>query len=180
MAKARLPLLWTVLALGGLTVSCDRNPARIFSPWEPGNPSHPPAVRIIAPADGSKFHAHEDIRLRVLATPYGSNLGPDEAVSKSYSDPEKWDLRQDPMNAYMVEFLAGTNHLGILTAGAVFASVRSHPGQATPFIAFMMGFPAEEMVWKDAPPGNYALTVRVTNASGLATVSAPVSITVLP
>lgn len=172
--------MWVILTLCGLVAGCDHNPERIYSPWIAGDLSHPPAVRILAPTDGAQFHAHENIRLLVLATPYGTDLGPDEEVSKHYADPGKWNFLQDPEYPYSVEFLAGTNSLGLTTSGAVSASMRSQHGEAIPMIAIMAGYPAVSMVWPDAPVGTHALTVRVTNKTGLTTVSAPVNITVLP
>ena len=115
-----------------------------------------------------------------LATPYGTDLGPDDTITKKFSDTTKWDLRQDPTQGYSVAFQAGTNVLGLQTASMVSAAIKSQHGEATPMIVLEVGYPAVQWVWHDVPAGSYALTATVTNASGLATASAPVNVTVLP
>jgi hypothetical protein len=167
-----------IFVLGVLVAGCGRE-RTIYSPPNLGNPANPPAVKIIVPVEGQTFHAHADIRLLALATPNGTDLGPID-ISKLYSDPNRWDLRPEQEHGYSVEFLAGTNGLGVQTGGMMTARVRSHPGQATPMIVGLVGYPAVELVWHDAAAGSYALTARVTNASGRVTVSAPVNITVKP
>jgi hypothetical protein len=137
-------------------------------------------VRIVVPADGTTFHAHADIRLLALATPHGTALGPDENLSKAYGDSAKWDLVQGQWDNYSVEFRAGTNSLGSQIGGEVSARPKRGPGQPLFMHMVLVGYPAEEWVWHDAPAGTYALTARVTNAAGVATVSARVNITVLP
>jgi hypothetical protein len=87
---------------------------------------------------------------------------------------------QDPVNTVSVEFLAGTNSLGSRTSGVVSASMRSQHGEATPMIVSLVGYPAVELIWSNAPAGTYTLTARAINKNGLATISTPVSITVLP
>jgi hypothetical protein len=169
-----------ILVVGGLVVGCDGNGGRIYSPPAQGNPAHPPAVLIFAPADGAKFHAHSNIRLLVLATPYGTSLGPDEDAATRFADTSKWNLMQGQADSVSVEFLVGTNKLGSGTSGLVSAGMRSQHGEATPMIMFMVGYPAVELIWSNAPAGSYTLTARATNKNGLATISTAVSITVLP
>lgn len=184
--KVRLP---QVLALAivvicfcglGVVAGCDGKTGRIYSPPIEGNPAHPPAVLIFAPGNGAIFHAHADIHLLALATPYGTSLGPDEDAARRFADTAKWNLRQDPVNTVSVEFLAGTNSLGSRISGMVSAGVRSQPGEATPMIVTPVGYPAVELIWSNAPAGTYTLTARATNKTGLVTVSAPASITVAP
>jgi hypothetical protein len=169
-----------ILVFLGLTAGCDGKAGTLYSPPEFGDTAHPPAVRIILPADGAKFHAHTDIRLLALATPNGTDLGPDEDAIKRYADPNKWNFMRNPQDMVSVEFLAGTNRLGLQTSGMVSASMRSQHGEAVPMIMGLVGYPAVELVWRNAPAGSYTLTANATNEKGLATVSTPVNITVLP
>jgi len=187
-AKLKRPLTaLTLLILCGLAGGCSGKERTIFSPPAQSRPTDPPAsrtsppaVRIVVPADGTTFHAHADIRLLALATPYGTALGPDRDLSREYGDSAKWDLVQAQWDNYSVEFRAGTNSLGSQTGGEVSARPKRGPGQPVFMHMVLVGYPAEEWVWHDAPAGTYALTARVTNAAGVATVSAPVNITVLP
>ncbi|MGD0812250.1 MAG: hypothetical protein ABSA83_01490 [Verrucomicrobiota bacterium] len=169
-----------ILVLCALAVGCDGSAGRIYSPPAQGNPAHPPAVLIFAPGHGAKFHACADIRLLVLATPYGTSLGPVEDAGQRFADTAKWNLMQDPVNTVSVEFLAGTNSLGFRTSGVVSARVRSKHGEATPMIATLVGYPAVELIWSNAPVGSHTLVARAINKNGLTTISTPVSITVLP
>jgi hypothetical protein len=166
--------------LCGLAAGCSGKERTIFSPPAGVGPAQAPAVRIIVPADGTTFHAHADIRLLALATPHGTALGPDDDLSKEFGDSAKWDLVQDRGDTYSVEFLAGTNSLGLQTGGEVSAREKPKPGQAEFMHMVLVGYPVVEWVWHDAPAGTYALTARVTNQAGAATASAPVKITVLP
>jgi hypothetical protein len=183
--KMRLPHVLAILALCGLGAGCDGQGGRIYSPPEfddPAHPvdmSHPPAVRIIAPADGAKFPAHSDIRLLALATPHGTSLEPD-AHTKRYADTNKWNFGRIERTEVVVEFLAGTNSLGSDGTGLVFAGMRSQHGEAVPLVMSPVGYPAVEWIWRNATAGRYTLTARATNQTGLATVSTPVNITVLP
>lgn len=165
-----------MVCLGCLAAGCGKT--TIYSPPQLGNPSNPPAVKIIVPAESQTFDAHQDIRLVVLATPNGTDLGPD--TSKIYANANYWDLQPSPEHQYSIEFLAGSNRVGTQTASMTTARVRSHPGQATPTFIGLVGYPAVEVTWHDVPEGTYSLTAKVTNDKGLATTSAPVKITVTP
>ncbi len=132
------------------------------------------------PSENATFHAPATVRLLALATPYGTALGPDEAASRRFADPDKWDFRQGPWGAYTVNFIAGTNQLFSQTLSLVSASIKAQPGEAAPDIVFPVGYPAADWTWHDVPAGHYTLTVQVINQKKLSTRSAPVSITVLP
>src|SRR5208283_5106967 len=96
---ARLPFLPAILALCGLLAGCDGKPETIYSPpaFGLGNTALPPAVRIIVPANGATFHAHKDIRLRALATPHGTDLGPEDPADLPFPvRSDNWELVQDP------------------------------------------------------------------------------------
>lgn len=175
-AYLRLPFLAITLISGTMT-SCGE-PPKLYSPPDSGLPKGPPAVKIIQPVDGTKFHAHDDIHLVALATPHGSTLDPDPAQSKAFADASKWDLRTGDEMA--VTFVAGTNNLGSLSSGLTTAKVHSRPGQATPMFVALVGYPEVDFTWTNVPAGSYALTACVTNSDGLGTVSAAVNITVLP
>jgi len=183
--KLCLPHVLAVLGLCGWVVGCDGQSGRIFSPPEFLDPehqvdaSHPPAVRIVEPADGAKFPAHSDIRLLALATPHGTRLEPD-AHTKSYAETNKWNFGRIEKTEVVVEFLAGTNSLGAEGTGLIFAGMRSRHGEAVPFVMSPVGYPVVEWIWRNAPAGRYTLTAHATNQTGLATVSAPVTVTVLP
>jgi len=171
--------LLLVMLVASLSIAgCGREPRTLYSPPDFGTPGHPPAVRIIVPADGAKFHAPAEIRLLALATPNGTDLGPDEAISRKYADPRKWNFIGEP--TYSVEFLAGTNSLGLQNAGMVSAGMKSQHGEAVPFIMIGIGYPSVELVWHGVPAGTYTLTAKATNEKGQATISTPVSVTVLP
>jgi hypothetical protein len=176
----RLPDALAVLLLCGLAAGCDSRAGTLYSPPEFGDPAHPPAVRLIVPANGAKFHAHADIRLVAIATPNGTDLGPDKDTVRRYADPNKWNFIQDPQHTFLIEFFAGTNRLGVQTSGMVSASMRSRRGEAVPMIVMLVGYPAVELFWRNAPAGNYALTAKATNEKRLAAVSTPVQITILP
>jgi hypothetical protein len=182
--KSTRLLHWlAMLMICGWAAGCDGRQETIYSPpaFAPGNDAHPPAVRIIMPANGATFHAHADIRLMALATPQGTDLGPEENEAvKRFADPDKYFLRQSPEDGVSVKFLAGTNSLGSQSSGMVSAGIKPKPGQATPMFMVVVGYPAVEIIWKDVPAGSYTLTADATNAKGLATVSTPVNITVLP
>ena len=180
LVKARPVQVLAILVICGLIAGCDERTQVIYSPPAQENPSHPPAVQIFMPDNGANFHAHADIHMIALATPYGTSLGPDEDAARSFADTSKWNLKQNQANTVTVDFLAGTNCLGSRTSGMVSASVRSQYGEATPMIARLVGYPAVELIWSNVPAGTYILTARGTNRNGLATLSPPVSITVAP
>jgi hypothetical protein len=179
--KRRLNML-AMFVLAASLAGCSGKERTLYSPPAFIKYEHPPppAVRVIVPVDGTTFHAHADIRLLALATPYGTSLGPDEDAGKAVSDSSQWDLLPDRQDTYSVEFMAGTNSLNLQTSGLVSARPKSKPGQAEHYIMVVVGYPAVEWVWHDVPAGTYTLTAKVTNQGGLATVSAPVNITVLP
>jgi hypothetical protein len=164
----------------GLVSGCGGKAVIYYSPAKFGNPAHPPAVRLILPRNGAKYHAHDDIRMLALATPHGSDLGPDREASKRYADSSKWHLTQSPGDTVSVQFFAGSKGLGFKTSGMVAAGLRSRRGEAVPMIVGLAGYPAVEWVWHNAPPGTYYLTARAANQRGQTTISPPVKITVLP
>jgi hypothetical protein len=176
----RVSAIFVQLVLCGLAAGCGTKARALYSPPLFGDPTHPPAVRIIEPSNGATFQAHADIHLLALATPNGTDLGPDEDAARHYADPDKWNFIQDPEHSFTVEFLAGTNDLGSQASGMVSASMRSQHGEAVPMIAGLVGYPAVAWVWHDAPAGSYTLTANATNEKGLTTVSPPVKITILP
>src|ERR1700761_8737719 len=100
-----LPLLAAVLF--GSAISGCGEPPKLYSPPDARQSKNPPAVKIIQPVDGAKFHAQDDIRIVALATPHGSTLDPDPAQPKTFSDTSKWDLQTG--NEMAVNFVAGTN-----------------------------------------------------------------------
>ncbi|HEY1662202.1 MAG TPA: hypothetical protein VGI03_07270 [Verrucomicrobiae bacterium] len=141
-------------------------------------PIHPPAVHIVEPADGAIFHAPANIRLVALATPYGTDLGPEKAPPFIHSD--EWELVSSPESQYTVAFLSGTNSLSLQNGSLVSARVKPVPGRAEPLLMVLVGYPALEWTWHDVPAGKYTLTARATNEKGLVAISTPVQITVLP
>ena len=176
--KKRQFLMLAMLVASLSFTGCGRHPGKLYSPPNFGSSAHPPAVRIIVPADGAKFHAPAEIRLLALATPNGTDLGPDEDISRKYADPRKWNFIEAP--TYSVEFFAGTNSLGLQTAGMVSAGMKSQHGEAVPFIMRSIGYPSVELVWHGVPAGTYTLTSRAVNDRTQATTSTPISVTVLP
>ena len=143
-----------MLVICSSTAGCNGKQETIYSPpaFGMGVLAHSPAVRIIVPVDGATFRAHADIRLLALATPHGTDLGPEEnEVIKRFADPDKYFLRQSPEDTVSVEFLAGTNHLGSQTSGLVSAGMKPKPRVATPMFMVVVGYPAVEIIWKDVP-----------------------------
>jgi hypothetical protein len=178
---AHLPFLTAILVICGFLAGCSGRSGTIYSPPARGFLPSAPAVRIILPKDGATFHAHADIRLLALATPHGTDLGPEDPADLPFPvRSDQWEFVQSPEDAYTVEFFSGTNNLGSQTGGLVSARMKSRPGQATPMIMPVIGYPAVELIWHDASAGHYTLTARATNQKGQATVSAPVNITVQP
>lgn len=122
------------------------------------SPTNPPTARIFAPDDGATFPAAADIRILVHATPHGAPQAPDPVV---------------------MEFFANTNRLGVVTN--FMQSGRRPPPHATgPARPFMPtpGVLLDDLVWSNAPIGDYTLTVKATNTNGQSVVSAPVHISV--
>jgi hypothetical protein len=170
-----------MLVFAGCLAGCSGRSGTIYSPPAFGFLTNAPAVGIILPKDGATFRAHADIRLLALATPHGTDLGPEDPAALPFPvRSDKWELVQSPEDAYSVEFFAGPNSLGSQTAGLVSARMKSRPGQAAPMIMPVIGYPAVEVIWHDAPAGHYTLTARATNEKGLGTVSTAVNITVQP
>ena len=69
-----------------------------------------------------------------------------------------------------VEFFAGTNSLGVVTNGPVLDPASGTPSNTRGFL----------LTWSNAPAGLHALTSKATDNGGASTVSAPVTINVLP
>ena len=115
----------------------------------------PPVVRIIAPPEGSVFRAPVNIPLFAYAA------DTDGTVTN-------------------VEFFAGTNSLGlghVVTA----APPPLPPGPVQPPILIVVPTNYWGLVWSNAPLGtNIVLTAQATDNGGATTVSAPVTISVLP
>jgi hypothetical protein len=182
--RKRLARALTFIVLYGLMAGCGNKTGQSYSPPEmsdPGHPvnrTHPPAVRLILPANGAKYHAPADVRLLARATPHGTSLEPNEWTQR-YADPDRWNFHQGAREI-SVEFFAGTNRLGSRPSGVVEANMRSLHGEAVPLIVTPVGYPEVELVWSNVPAGRYTLTANATNEEGLATVSSPVNVTVLP
>jgi hypothetical protein len=114
-----------------------------------------PVVRIVSPPNGSVFRAPVNIPL------YAYAADPNSPVAT-------------------VEFFAGTNNLG---PGHPVTAVPPPlpPGEVQPPILIVVPTNYWELVWSNAPPAtNVALTALATDNTGAATVSAPVTISVLP
>ncbi len=103
-------------------------------------PNRPPLVRLVKPEDGDVFLAPVDIRLAAVARDF------DGFVTT-------------------VEFLEGTNSLGIITNNPLASSVVRPPFALT---------------WSNVPPGHYVLTAVATDNDGASTQSRPVEIKVVP
>ena len=106
---------------------------------DPAPTNRPPWVNIVRPTNGASFVTPMDIQIAAQA----GDLDPGDYVAT-------------------VEFLAGTNSLGVTT---------NNPMSASPVNPF-------QLVWSNAPPGNHRLTARATDNHGARTVSAPVEIVV--
>ena len=176
----RPAIVLAILVLCGLIIGRNGRAGQVYSPAGWGGPTNPPAVLITAPTNGAAFQAHENIRLLALATPHGSSLGPDDKATSRYADTNQWRLVQSDRDTVTVEFLANTNSLGSRTSGMVSAGMRPQPGRPVAMFRVMVGYPQVELIWSNAPAGSYALTASATNENGLANVSTPVNITVLP
>ena len=172
--------LLAILVLCSLIIGHDGRAGQAYRPAGWGAPTNPPAVLIVAPTNGAVFHAHENIRLLALATPHGTSLGPDENATSRYADTNQWRLVPSDRDTVTVEFLAGTNSLGSRTSGMISAGMRPQPGRPVAMFRVLVGYPQVELIWSNAPPGSYTVTASATNENGLATVSTPVNITVLP
>ena len=106
---------------------------------DPAPTNRPPWVTIVTPTNGAVFVAPADILLAAHA-----------------GDPDAGDY------VATVEFLAGTNSLGVTT---------NNPMSGSPINPF-------QLVWSNAPPGNHRLTAKATGNHGARSVSAPVEIKV--
>lgn len=121
----------------------------------PNDTNIPPVVRIIAPPDGSVFRAPVNIPI------YAYAADPDGTVTN-------------------VEFFAGTNSLG---PGHVVTAVPPllPPGPIQPPILIVVPTNYWGLIWSNAAVGtNIVLTAQATDNGGATTVSAPVTISVLP
>jgi hypothetical protein len=103
-------------------------------------PNQPPVVRLVKPEDGEVFLAPAHIWLAALARDFDGEVR-------------------------TVEFVEGTNSLGIVTNHAA-----TDPVVRPPF----------SLVWSNVPPGRYVLTAVATDNSGESTESKPVEIKVVP
>jgi hypothetical protein len=121
----------------------------------PGSTNIPPVVRIINPPNGSVFHSPANIPIYAYAA--------------------------DPVGSVAtVEFFAGSNSLGLgHPVNAVPPPLP--PGQVQPPILIVVFSNYWGLVWTNAPLGtNVALTAQAADNGGATTVSAPVTISVLP
>ena len=123
----------------------------------PPRTNFPPIVRITSPANNSVFRAPVNIPVLAFATDLG---GPVTSVTN-------------------VEFFAGTNDLGAA------CRIRTEilplpPGPILPPIIVIRPTGYWELVWSNAPQGDYALTAVATDDRGASTVSASINVTILP
>ena len=115
----------------------------------------PPVVRIVSPANGSVFRAPVNLPLFAFA-----------------SDPNNF--------VTAVEFFAGTNSLGYGHSVTV-APPPTPPGPVQPPILLVVPTNYWLLIWTNPLPAtNIVLTALATDAAGLSTTSAPVTISVLP
>ena len=105
--------------------------------WEGTN--GPPLVRIVSPQEGQDFLVGREIHIC--------------AVALNFTD-----------RVASVEFLAGTNVLGVVTNGLPLFGLHED------FACF---------TWSNAAPGAYKLTAEATDVAGNSVTSAPVEITVV-
>ena len=136
---------------GASTVS---QPANISVLAGPPPTNQPPVVRITSPANGAAFGAPVNIPIFAYAR------DPDGYVAS-------------------VEFFNGTNSLGL---GHPVTAVPPPlpPGPIQPPILIIVPTNYWELVWTNAPVGSAVLTAKATDNGGLATVSDPVNVTILP
>ncbi len=140
---------------GAATLSDPVNIAVKLGP--PPRTNFPPVVRITSPANNSMFRAPVNIPVLAFATDLGALV----------------------MTVTNVEFFAGTNDLG---AGY---HIRTEPlplppGPIQPPIIVFLPTGYWELVWSNAPQGDYSLTAVATDNRGASTVSDSVNVTILP
>ena len=114
-------------------------------PYQPPPTNIVPAVRIITPMDGTLLLAPVDLHICAAAAYFT------DAVAS-------------------VEFLAGTNILGVVTNGGM--ARNGHEMWRVPNPAFCL-------TWTNVPPGDYALTAIATDLAGNNATSAVVDISVV-
>src|SRR5579863_9805908 len=112
--------------------------------WQHGGPSGPPSVQIVTPQPGEVFLIGQDIGICALSLDFT------DIVAR-------------------VEFLAGTNVLGVVTNECV----SKHDGRDE------FRDKAACLIWSNAPAGFYTLTAQATDQGGNTVTSAPVDISVV-
>lgn len=106
----------------------------------------PPTVAIVEPTNGAVFPAQTNIQIT--------------------AETGEWSI--PPGLVTSVEFLAGTNILGVVT-DYVSPLVLTPGGPITQYFT---------LIWSNVPPGKYALTAEAKDTHGLSAISALVNITV--
>jgi len=145
----------TAVASDNLGASATSAPVNITVLPGPPPSNPPPVVRIIAPPNGSVFQQPVHIPIYAYAADPGGSVA-------------------------SVEFFAGANSLGL---GHPVTAVPPPlpPGPVQPPILIVVPSNYWELVWSNAPlETNVALTAQATDLDGATTVSAPVTISVLP
>ncbi len=145
----------TALARGSSGASATSAPVNITVLPGPPPTNLPPIVRMIAPPNGSVFRAPVNIPLYAYAAESDGSIA-------------------------TVEFFAGANSLGL---GHPVTAVPPPlpPGPIQPPILIVVPSNYWGLVWTNAPlETNIALTAQATDNSGATSVSAPVTISVLP
>jgi hypothetical protein len=112
---------------------------------EASHTNAPPSVTIVAPQEGATFLLKHDIHIC--------------ALTKDFTD-----------TVAQVEFLAGTNVLGMVTNKPIVWSGKDSGGLRE------RGFC---LTWSNAAPGAYVLTAQAMDASGITVTSPPVDISVV-
>ena len=138
---------------GASTLSSPVNITVNLGPPPPPTNS-PPIVRITSPANNSIFHGPVNIPIFAFAA----------------------DRDGDVTN---VEFYAGTNNLG---PGHRITAVPPPlpPGPIQPPILVIRPTNYWELIWSNAPPGDYSIAAVATDNSGASIISDPVDVTILP
>ena len=137
------------------------------------------------PPDCYKLGTPSSATLLIQECPPGTNLPPivriisppDHATFRSPINLPLYAYANDPAgSSARVEFLAGTNSLGVGQAIQVTnIGVGTFPPPPPAAILTNLFL----LVWTNPPPGSYALTARATDNSGAVTVSAAVNVTIL-
>ena len=129
----------TAVALDNGGASTTSGPIKITVLPGPPPTNLPPVVQLASPTNGATFFAPGNIHLIALANDSDGYVA-------------------------TVEFLAGTNSLGIRT---------NNPMSASPINPFML-------TWSNVAPGSYVLTAKATDNGAASTVSDPVNVSVMP